>query len=118
MIRKIRRVFQGGTSASKVKKEHPMFGNKEQQERINTLEKRLIEAESVLRQTRRETTKAHDRIDQANLRTANIEHYTGMRSHSFEDGGRMWNYMQIHKDIRNGQRPQSLFVAKSRAQAA
>lgn len=95
-----------------------MFGNKGQQERIDTLEKRLIEAESVLRQTRRETAKAHDRIDQANLRTANIEHYTGMRSHSFEDGGRMWNYMQIHKDIKSGRRPQSLFVTKTRVQAA
>lgn len=96
-----------------------MFGNKEQEKRIATLEQRLDGAERNLREARREAAKSHDRIDQANLRTANIEHYTGMRSHSFNDGGRMWNYMQMHKDIKNNRRPQSLFVAKSRiAQAA
>lgn len=95
-----------------------MFGNKDQEQRIVALEQRLDGAERNLRAARREAAKSHDRIDQANLRTANIEHYTGMRSHSFNDGGRMWNYMQMHKDVNQRRRPQSLFVAKSRAQAA
>lgn len=118
MTRNLLRVFQGGMSALSNKKEYPMFGSKEQARIINELTQRVSALESALRQNRREAVKSHDRIDQANLRVANIEHYIGMRSHSFNDGGRMWNYMQLHKDIKNGQRPQSLFVAKSRVQAA
>ncbi|WP_165735047.1 hypothetical protein [Pseudoalteromonas sp. C8] len=96
-----------------------MFGNKEQQNQIEQLSSKVINLETMLRAATRDSIKAHDRIDQANLRTANIEHYTGMRSHSFENGGRMWNYMQMHRDIANSKRPQSLFVNKSRvAQAA
>lgn len=96
-----------------------MFANKEQQQQIDKLSTEVIKLQSQVRAMSRDTTKAHDRIDQVNLRTANIEHYIGMRSHSFENGGRMWNYMQIHKDINANKRPQSLFVSKSRiAQAA
>ncbi|NYR11292.1 hypothetical protein HC000_02100 [Pseudoalteromonas sp. MIP2626] len=96
-----------------------MFANREQQNQIDHLNNEVIKLQTQVRAMSRDNAKAHDRIDQVNLRTANIEHYTGMRSHSFENGGRMWNYMQIHKDINARQRPQSLFVSKSRvAQAA
>lgn len=96
-----------------------MFANREQQHQINELSNKVSALESQLRAASRETAKAHNRIDQVNLRTANIEHYIGMRSHSFDDGGRMWNYMQLHRDIKANKRPQSLFVSKSRvAQAA
>lgn len=93
-----------------------MFRNKDQ---LTKLEEAITELQGQVRALARNTNKAHNRIDQANLRTANIEHYTGMRSHSFEKGGRMWDYMQIHKDIASGTRPKSLFVTKHRiAQAA
>lgn len=95
-----------------------MFGRTDNQ-KIASLEGDLSRIKDQLAAVTRDASKAHDRIDQANLRTANIEHYTGMRSHSFENGGRMWNYMQMHKDIAQGLRPQSLFATKHRmAQAA
>ena len=56
-----------------------MFANKEQQKQIDTLSTEVIKLQSQVRAMSRDNAKAHDRIDQVNLRTANIEHDTGMR---------------------------------------
>lgn len=95
-----------------------MFRLLESQSKVKTLEKRIDDLEAMLGQATTEVQKAHKRINLANTRTANIEHYIGMRSHNFEDGGRMWDYMQLHKDIENRQRPQSLFITRQKRQAA
>lgn len=85
---------------------------------IKSLQDEVAQLQSQVRLMATETRKAHDRIDQVNLRTANIEHYAGMRSHSFEDGGRMWDYMQLHRDIKANRRPKSLFTLRKHQQAA
>lgn len=54
----------------------------------------------------------HSRIDQHSLRTSHIEHYLGLRSHSFEKGERMWDFNQIATHVAKGtkpERPTSLF---------
>jgi hypothetical protein len=57
----------------------------------------------------RENVALHNRISMANQRSAHIEHYVGLRSHSFKPGERMWAFHQLLVDVNAGSRPVSLF---------
>ncbi len=72
----------------------------------------LAFADKVATQANPDVTNAiHKRIDGITTRLMNIEHYLGLRSHSFESGGRQWDFHQIVKDlhIKNRVRPKSIY---------
>ena len=60
-----------------------------------------------------EVNGAHERIRNLIDRVMNLEHYIGLRSHSF-DGGyiRQYDFQQISKDLKKGERPQTLYRRK------
>ena len=60
-----------------------------------------------------EIVSAHARIRNLIDRTMNLEHYIGLRSHSFNgDYTRQYDFQQISKDFKKGERPQTLYKRK------
>jgi len=60
-----------------------------------------------------EVNGAHERIRNLIDRVMNLEHYIGLRSHSF--GGnyiRQYDFHQISKDLKKEERPQTLYKRK------
>lgn len=61
----------------------------------------------------KEVNGAHERIRNLIDRVMNLEHYIGLRSHSFEgDYIRQYDFQQIVKDLKKEERPQTLYRRK------
>ena len=64
---------------------------------------------SEVEDLKKEIQEAHNRIEGLKERLMNVEHYLGLRSHSFEGYRRQYNFHQIKQDMVYRNRPQSLF---------
>jgi hypothetical protein len=47
----------------------------------------------------------HQRLNLARLRAEHIEHYLGMREHTFKPNDHAWEFGQVREDVINGRRP-------------
>jgi hypothetical protein len=57
-----------------------------------------------------EITAAHKRIENLVERIMNLEHYSGLRSHSFDfPFKRQYDFNQVQSDVKLGKRPASLY---------
>jgi len=69
-------------------------------------------AEQALKNLNEEVQAAHTRVNLSNTRMKHIEHYLGLREHTFEEKDKRWNFNQIQTDIEKGVNPiehQSIF---------
>jgi hypothetical protein len=64
----------------------------------------------------KEVEDAHLRIEGLKERIMNLEHYIGLRSHSFDGYRRQYDFHQIKKDMVYRNRPQSLFEKRKAKQ--
>lgn len=84
------------------------------------LEQRLAELEQLVASMEK---LLHNRVNLSNTRISHIEHYLGLRKHSFVDGERMWDFQQVTRDVSLKERPKSRFYkgeasSKRRSDAA
>ena len=67
---------------------------------------------SEVEDLKKEVSDAHNRIEGLKERIMNLEHYLGLRSHTFDGYRRQYNFHQIKEDMVYRNRPQSLFDRK------
>ncbi len=97
------------------------YHNEQQQHLVTQLNKDVDILRDLLEDRRKHYVSdfeaVHNRINLSNVRHMHIEHYIGLRSHSFSNGERMWDYFQIAKDLRTGnaERPKSKFRSTRRS---
>ncbi len=51
----------------------------------------------------------HSRLTLMNTRISHLEHYLGLRKHSFASSDELWKFFQARDDIQKGRRPVSAF---------
>ncbi|MCL1142960.1 hypothetical protein [Shewanella gaetbuli] len=62
--------------------------------------------------------RAHERLDLTNQRICHIEHYLGLRHHSFAPSEDAWDFYQVRNDVQKGKRPESKYFAAMRKKNA
>jgi len=87
------------------------------QKRQIKIDKHCRAQDSALSELLSETEMLHKRLKMTNERIMQVEHYIGLRSHSFQPGQRMWDYHQIAKDLSSelACRPESIHAKRKKA---
>ena len=67
---------------------------------------------SEVEDLKKEVSDAHSRIENLKERLMNVEHYLGLRSHTFAGYRRQYNFHQIKEDMVYRNRPLSIHDRK------
>lgn len=83
---------------------------------LDAMRKEEVAQENAIKELKHDNEMLHRRLSLCNRRSEHIEHYLGLRSHSFTNGERMWDFHQITHDLkaREAQKPESIHFKERR----